>query len=242
MGRVRGGAVFAGAQASKHAAVLSKPQGVIFYQLMATPTTHKDVQYVQGEMVVREGEYVTSDDLHLMLEGVYVQPLGLLRVFMNSDLQVSPIARPLPLARPAKGRVSFGPDMHWALGDGAQEELSEAEVGESAGEYRKALRAAAAEAVRGRLPDNRWVAAVGGELVERGKTAAAGEQMLALALHKHCAFSMRGHLTDLDRMNADSSGAPSVATVRPLASCRHTPPAFSHISAVSARASCRCGF
>jgi hypothetical protein len=112
------------------------------------------------------------------------------------------------------------------LGDGAQEELSEAEVGESAGEYRKALRAAAAEAVRGRLPDNKWVAAVGGELLAPGKTAAAGEQMLALALHKHCAFIMRGHLTDLDLMNTERSGAPSTATVRhPPASCRDTPAA-----------------
>jgi hypothetical protein len=95
-----------GEQASKHAAVLSKPQGVIFYQLMATPTAHKDVQYVQGEMVVREGEYVTSDDLHLMLEGVYVQSLGLLRVSMNSDLQVP---RPTPLPPFARRQSGFGP-------------------------------------------------------------------------------------------------------------------------------------
>ena len=112
-------------QASKQAAVLTKPQGVIFYQLMATPTSHADVQYVHGEMVIREGEYVTSDDLRLVLEGMYVHSLGLLRVSMNSELL---------------------------------EQLTEAEVGQSAGEYRKALRAAAAEAVRVASPPTlSWV-------------------------------------------------------------------------------------
>eukprot|EP00854_Cymbomonas_tetramitiformis_P003093 gene3093-3926_t len=55
---------------------LNKQSGVIIFQLTSTPTKEEDVQYIQGEVVLREGMYVTSEDVHMMLEGVYIRPLG----------------------------------------------------------------------------------------------------------------------------------------------------------------------
>lgn len=75
-------------QSSPRARVLKREQGVIIYQLTTTPSKHPDVQYVHGEVVLREGLYVTDEDLHLMLEGVYVRPEGTLHVMMHSDMQV----------------------------------------------------------------------------------------------------------------------------------------------------------
>jgi len=72
---------------SPRARVLKREQGVIIYQLTTTPSKHPDVQYVHGEVVLREGLYVTDEDLHLMLEGVYVRPEGTLHVMMHSDMQ-----------------------------------------------------------------------------------------------------------------------------------------------------------
>jgi hypothetical protein len=44
---------------------------------------------LQGEVVIREGLYVTDQDVHMLLEGVYIRPLGELRVMMNSDMQAN---------------------------------------------------------------------------------------------------------------------------------------------------------
>jgi len=65
---------------------LHKAAGVAIFQLVTMPTDHPDVHYVQGEMVIREGLYVTENDVHLQMEGVYLRSSGSLRTVMNSDM------------------------------------------------------------------------------------------------------------------------------------------------------------
>lgn len=56
---------------------------IILLQTYATSTTA--VQYVAGEVTLRDGEYVTDTDVRLPFEGVYVPQTGELRMLLESD-------------------------------------------------------------------------------------------------------------------------------------------------------------
>eukprot|EP00850_Spirogloea_muscicola_P020300 SM000212S06893 [mRNA] locus=s212:70210:73965:- [translate_table: standard] len=47
-------------------------------------TTKPEVHYVHGELVLRDGKYISSSDIHMKLEGVYIRPYGQLRVALSS--------------------------------------------------------------------------------------------------------------------------------------------------------------
>mmetsp|Transcript_5222 Transcript_5222/g.19155 ORF Transcript_5222/g.19155 Transcript_5222/m.19155 type:complete len:558 (-) Transcript_5222:137-1810(-) len=65
---------------------LQKQKGNIIFQVASSPTQLEDIHYVHGEIVLRDGLYITDEDVHMVLEGVYVWRFGQLRVVLNSDL------------------------------------------------------------------------------------------------------------------------------------------------------------
>ncbi len=45
--------------------------------------SHPTLIYLDGEMIIHDGIYTTSHDLHYVLHGVYVPKLGELQMFAN---------------------------------------------------------------------------------------------------------------------------------------------------------------
>eukprot|EP00897_Mesotaenium_endlicherianum_P003296 jgi/Mesen1/2995/ME000177S02273 len=64
---------------------LKKSSGNIIFQLRQVPTGKPEVHYVQGEIVLRDGMYISDGDLHMRLEGVYVRTFGELRMILGSS-------------------------------------------------------------------------------------------------------------------------------------------------------------
>eukprot|EP00850_Spirogloea_muscicola_P007978 SM000041S15537 [mRNA] locus=s41:666523:669320:- [translate_table: standard] len=63
---------------------LRKDTGSIVFHLSSAMTTKPEVHYVHGELVLRDGKYISSSDIHMKLEGVYIRPYGQLRVALSS--------------------------------------------------------------------------------------------------------------------------------------------------------------
>jgi len=57
--------------------------GVIMFQLVSTPTAIDGVHDVRGEMVLRDGEFLSPNDVHLGIEGSYITRLGQLRAVVS---------------------------------------------------------------------------------------------------------------------------------------------------------------
>ena len=108
-------------------------EGVVIVQLSSRwdPTTN--VQWVRAELAVRDGSYVTSQDKHLRMRGVYVEPTGMVQLVSESTVDHS--------FKP--GAEAGGSDGAADLGDGASN-LGSSSLGSS---YREALRVAARDVV-----------------------------------------------------------------------------------------------
>ena len=44
------------------------------------------MQWVRAELAVRDGSYVTSQDKHLRMRGVYVEPTGMVQLVSESTV------------------------------------------------------------------------------------------------------------------------------------------------------------
>lgn len=60
--------------------------GVVILQLTSAWDPATNVQWVRAEMAVRDGTYVTSQDVHLRMRGVYVEPTGFVHLVSESTL------------------------------------------------------------------------------------------------------------------------------------------------------------
>ena len=60
--------------------------GVVIVQLTSSWDPATNVQWVRAEMAVRDGSYVTSQDVHLRMRGVYVEPTGHVHLVSESTL------------------------------------------------------------------------------------------------------------------------------------------------------------
>lgn len=71
--------------------VLKQGQGTIAFQLEATPSGTEEVLNVQGDLVLRDGGYVSERDAFMKLEGLYVTATGRLHAVLNpvDDVQLS---------------------------------------------------------------------------------------------------------------------------------------------------------
>ncbi|KAG0555929.1 hypothetical protein M758_11G012300 [Ceratodon purpureus] len=66
--------------------VFQKKSGNIVFELSSTATDIRGVHYVQGEVVLRDGMYISDGDLQMKMEGVYVWPFRQLRMVLSSEL------------------------------------------------------------------------------------------------------------------------------------------------------------
>ncbi|CAI5967621.1 unnamed protein product, partial [Closterium sp. NIES-65] len=64
---------------------LQKNSGNIIFQLKTSSTARPEVHYVHGEVVLRDGMYISDGDVHMKLEGVYLRPFGHLRMVLSSS-------------------------------------------------------------------------------------------------------------------------------------------------------------
>ena len=52
--------------------ILEKGEGTVVFQLHEAGAGEEGVSFVQGEMVLRNGVYMTQSDVRMRLEGVYM--------------------------------------------------------------------------------------------------------------------------------------------------------------------------
>ncbi|XP_024359669.1 transmembrane E3 ubiquitin-protein ligase FLY2 isoform X2 [Physcomitrium patens] len=64
--------------------VFQKSSGNIVFELTSSLTDIRGVHYVQGEVVLRDGVYISDGDLQMKMEGVYVWPFRQLRMVLSS--------------------------------------------------------------------------------------------------------------------------------------------------------------
>eukprot|EP00271_Cylindrocystis_brebissonii_P007345 TRINITY_DN20736_c0_g1_i1.p1 TRINITY_DN20736_c0_g1~~TRINITY_DN20736_c0_g1_i1.p1 ORF type:complete len:732 (+),score=135.19 TRINITY_DN20736_c0_g1_i1:651-2846(+) len=62
---------------------LQKSSGNIILQLRSDKTGKREIHYVYGEVVLRDGVYMSDGDVHLRMEGVYIRPFGELRMVIS---------------------------------------------------------------------------------------------------------------------------------------------------------------
>ncbi|KAH9566364.1 hypothetical protein CY35_04G126700 [Sphagnum magellanicum] len=63
-----------------------KTTGNIVFELISSATDLHGIHYVQGEVVLRDGVYITDEDLQMKMEGVYVWPFRQLRMVLTSAI------------------------------------------------------------------------------------------------------------------------------------------------------------
>jgi hypothetical protein len=63
-----------------------KTTGNIVFELISSATDLHGIHYVQGEVVLRDGVYITDEDLQMKMEGVYVWPFRQLRMVLTSAM------------------------------------------------------------------------------------------------------------------------------------------------------------
>ncbi|XP_024403076.1 transmembrane E3 ubiquitin-protein ligase FLY2 isoform X3 [Physcomitrium patens] len=64
--------------------VFQKTSGNIVFELTSSATDISGVHFVQGEVVLRDGVYISDGDLQMKMEGVYVWPFRQLRMVLSS--------------------------------------------------------------------------------------------------------------------------------------------------------------
>ena len=60
--------------------------GVVVLQMTSKWDGKKNVQWVHGEVALRDGSYITESDLHLHMEGVYSEPTGMVNLVSQSRI------------------------------------------------------------------------------------------------------------------------------------------------------------
>lgn len=71
---------------TKFPLVFQKTSGNVVFELTSSKTDIRGVHYVQGEVVLRDGVYISDGDLQMRMEGVYVWPFRQLRMVLSSAL------------------------------------------------------------------------------------------------------------------------------------------------------------
>ncbi|KAL3685790.1 hypothetical protein R1sor_003812 [Riccia sorocarpa] len=60
--------------------------GNLIFELTSSPTDIRGVHYVQGEVVIQDGNYRSDGDLQMKMEGVYVWPFRQLRMVLSTNV------------------------------------------------------------------------------------------------------------------------------------------------------------
>jgi hypothetical protein len=63
-----------------------KTAGNIIFELISSATDLHGIHYVQGEVVLRDGVYISDGDLQMKMEGVYIWPFRQLRMVLTSSM------------------------------------------------------------------------------------------------------------------------------------------------------------
>eukprot|EP00898_Chlorokybus_atmophyticus_P007706 jgi/Chlat1/7937/Chrsp68S07388 len=97
-------------------------KGNAIFQLSSHPTKAEGMQFVQGELVLRNGFYRSDDDLHMTLEGVYSSSLHQLRVMLDCAAKSDAVK---PNGEDMQQAINAGASIFW---DSKLTEETEAQV------------------------------------------------------------------------------------------------------------------
>jgi hypothetical protein len=65
-----------------------KTAGNIIFELISSATDLHGIHYVQGEVVLRDGVYISDGDLQMKMEGVYIWPFRQLRMVLTRSVSL----------------------------------------------------------------------------------------------------------------------------------------------------------
>mmetsp|Transcript_12111 Transcript_12111/g.34059 ORF Transcript_12111/g.34059 Transcript_12111/m.34059 type:complete len:656 (+) Transcript_12111:510-2477(+) len=63
--------------------ILRKQDGVVIFELRTSPSAEKGLHSVEGDLVIRDGAYVTDNDVRMRMHGIYVPDAGRLNVMLE---------------------------------------------------------------------------------------------------------------------------------------------------------------